>query len=110
MDKNQLYMGSKPKTDQHKIIFPLTPSLILIWLGFLGVCFGVGENYPPPPPCLKPVAIMLETWILGCNTYVVLEKIPFSSKAFLILLMSAFFWPNNTFTQNNSVRAVFDIF
>ena len=51
------------------------------------------------------------------NTYVASENIPFSSKALLILLVSAFFCKklafsgqNSTFTQSNSVRAVFEIF
>ena len=39
--------------------------LTLIWVGFLGVRFevvgGGGGKITAPPPCLKPVRIMLET-------------------------------------------------
>ena len=69
------------------------------------------------PTCLKLVGIMLETWHVSTDTYVVSENIAFISKTLLILLMSAFFLPkisvfgqNSTFTQSNSVRAVFEIF
>ena len=43
--------------------------------------------------CIKLVRIMLEIeiWYVSTNTYVILENIPFSTKNFLILLMSAFF-------------------
>ena len=34
---------------------------------------------------------MLEIWAVSTNTYVVLENIPFSTKTFLILLVSGFF-------------------
>ena len=63
---------------------------------------------------------MLETWNLvhkDTHTYVVSENIPFSTKAVLILLMSAvflqkiaFFGENSIFTQSNIVRAVLEIF
>ena len=55
---------------------------------------------------------MLQTWNLvrNAHTYVVSKNIPFSVKALLILLMSAFFAKNSTFTQSNSVRAVLEIF
>ena len=59
----------------------------------------------------------LEIWYVSTHTYVVSEKISFSTKALLILLMSVFFCQkstffgkNNTFTQSNSVRAVLEIF
>ena len=35
--------------------------LTLIWMGFLGVRFEVGEGGGKNTPCLKPVRIMLET-------------------------------------------------
>ena len=38
--------------------------LTLIWVGYLGVRFEVGRGVKLPPPCLKLVRIMLETWIL----------------------------------------------
>ena len=63
---------------------------------------------------------MLETSNLAhkyTHTYIVSENMPFSTKALLILLMSAFFannqcllGQNNTFTQSNSVRAVLQEF
>ena len=48
---------------------------------------------------------MLETlnWYVSTHTYVVSDNIPFRTKALLILLMSAFFGKNSTFTQSNSV-------
>ena len=51
-------------TGRRKIIeyVPLT----LISMGFLGVRFEVGgSKITPPPPCLTPVRIMLETSDLG---------------------------------------------
>ena len=68
---------------------------------------------PLPIPYLKLVRIMLKTSNLArkyTRTYVVSENIPFSIKALLILLMSAFFGKNSTITQSNSVTTVFDIF
>ena len=62
---------------------------------------------------------MLETWFMLENTHTcaALENITFSTKALLILLMSvfflqksAFFGKNSTFSQSNSLRAVFEIF
>ena len=50
------------------------------------------------------------------NTYAVSENILFSTKALLILLMSAFLCKksfvgkNSTFTQSNNVRAMLEIF
>ena len=41
--------------------------------------------------------------------HVVSKNIPFSTKAFLILLMSAFFVKNSTFIQNISMSAVLEI-
>ena len=62
---------------------------------------------------------MLETLNLARN-YAHLfsfRKKPFSTKAFLILMMSAFFWiksgffgQHSTFTQSNNVRAELEIF
>ena len=63
---------------------------------------------------------MLETsnLALSTHTYVVSENIPFSTKALLALLISAFFFTkksvffgqNSTSTQSNSVRVVLEIF
>ena len=68
--------------------FKLLEDLNPIWMCFLEVCY-------PLPLCLK------------------LVRTTFSTKAFLILLMSAFsckksafFRKNSTFTQSKSVRAV----
>ena len=55
---------------------------------------------------------------VSAHKYVVLENIPFSTRALLILLMSAFslqknqpfFGQNSTFTQSTSVRAALKIF
>ena len=59
----------------------------------------------------------LQIWHVSTHPYVVSENIPFSAQAPLILLMSvffckklAFFVQKSTFTQSNSVRAVFEIF
>ena len=56
-------------------------------------------------------------WYVSTHTYVVSENIPCSTKAFLILLISAFFCKkstffekNSTFTENDSVIAVLEIF
>ena len=84
--------------------------------------FGGGEGGKItylPPHCLKLVRIMLETeiWHASTHTWVVSENIPFSTKTLSNLLMlaffskkSAFFGQNNTSTQNNSVRAVLEMF
>ena len=69
--------------------------LTIIWVGFLGVCFEVGEGRGVKlPPCPKFVKIMLETTNLApkYTRILVSENIPFSTKALLILLMSTFFW------------------
>ena len=88
-------------------------------VGILGIRFEVRGEITPPHPCLKLVRTMLETlnFHVSTHTYVVSENIPFSAKAFLILLMSAFFFKksvffgkNSIFTQSNSVRAVLMIF
>ena len=62
-------------------------------------------------------SLKLEIWYVSTHTYIVSENIPFSTKALLILMMlaflckkSAFFGKNSTLTQNNSSRAVFEIF
>ena len=49
------------------------------------------------PTCLKLVGIMLETWHVSTDTYVVSENIAFISKTLLILLMSAFFCQKSAF-------------
>ena len=89
-------------------------------MSFLVVRFEVGGvGRGKTTPFLKLVRIMLETWNLvrKVHTYIVSENIPFSTKAFLILLMSAAFCKkmsnfgnNDTFNQSNSVRAVLEIF
>ena len=68
-----------------KIVF--NPNLVGL---FLGVRFEVEEGVKLPR--LKLVTITPETSNLARKTYtyVILENIPFSNKAFLILLMSAF--------------------
>ena len=57
----------------------------------------------------------LEIWQVSTHAYVVSENTPFNTKAFLILLMSAFFrkksvFFGSTFTQSNIVRAVLESF
>ena len=61
-------------------------------------------------------SITIKSFNESRNNYV-LVNIPFSTKALLILLMSAFFLQkisffgqNDTFTQSTSVRAVLEIF
>ena len=76
-------------------------------MGFLGIRFEV-ERMGAGVKLFPPFA----------QKYVVLENLPFSTKALLILLMlaflflqkSAFFDRNSPFTQSNSVRAVLEIF
>ena len=62
---------------------------------------------------------MLETSNLAVSTkkFGIYENIPFSFNAFLVLQITAFcfqsqrfFGQNSTFTQNISVRALFEIF
>ena len=48
--------------------------------------------------CLKLVRVIIKTWNLvlrDTHTYVVSERIPFSKKTLLILLISAFVFTNN---------------
>ena len=59
----------------------------------------------------------LQIWHVSTHSHVVSENTPISTKAPLILLISAlfckksaFFGKNNTFTQTNSMRAVLEIF
>ena len=89
-------------------------------VGFLGVCFGMGVGWDKiTSPCLKLVRVMLETWNLvrmythKCS----FRKCTFNTKTPLILLMqhfvckkSAFYGKNSTFTQINSMAAMFEIF
>ena len=93
-------------------------TLTLIWVGFLGARFEVGNLITPllHPPCLKLVRVMLETCV-STHSYVVSENMLFSTKSHLILLMSAFFCKksalcsqNSTFTQTNIVRAALRFF
>ena len=69
-----------------------TNHLTLIRVSFLGVPFGVGGKTR-----LKPVKTKLETWnwYVSTHTYLVSEKILFSTKTFSILLISAFFFAKN---------------
>ena len=68
--------------------------------------------------CQKLVRIMVETWnLLSKYTYVVSEYISFSTEVTWIFFIpalfckkSAFFNKNSIFSQNNSVRAVLEIF
>ena len=48
--------------------------------------------------------------INSTHTYVVLENILFSTNTPLILLVSAFFGKNSTFTQSDSMGAVLETF
>ena len=52
----------------------------------------MGLTPTPPPPWLKLVRIMRETWYVSTYTDVVSENTPFSTKNPLILLMPAFFF------------------
>ena len=77
-------------------------ALTLIWVAF-NLCQIYGN--------------LRQIWRVGTHAYVVSVNIPFSIKAFLILLMpaffckkSAFFQQNSTFPQINSVTAVLEIF
>ena len=72
---------------------------------FLRICFNVEAYKITPTPPLR------------LHTYVASENIPFSTKVFFILLMSAFlfkkltfFGENKSHTQSNSVRVVLDRF
>ena len=96
----------------HNGIFSVKEKIsTLIWVGFLWACFVVGRGVggkitPPPHFCLKIVRIMLEASNLArkyTHPYVVPKNTPFFCKKF------AFFVQKGTFTQGNSVRAVFDI-
>ena len=80
---------------------------------------GINENFilGDITSFLKLVRIVLETSNLAHKyTCVVSENMPFSTKVFLILLMSAFlqkisvFGINSTLTQSNSARDVLEIF
>ena len=61
--------------------------------------------------------IPTSNFVISTHAYVASEKIPFSAKVCLILLISAgflekisIFKKNGTFTQGNSVIAVLEIF
>ena len=84
--------------------------LTLIWVGFLGVRFEVGEGGKITPPPMNLTRTYIST-----HTYVVSENIPLSTKAILILMMSAFFCKKSpsfgkNSTHSNIVRAVLKIF
>ena len=89
--------------------------LTLISEGSLEVQFEVGGG-TKITPCLKLVWIMLERWNF-VHKYTHICSFRNSTKAFLLLLMSAFFLQktnvfgnNSTFTQSNNLRYVLDIF
>ena len=97
--------------------FSLLP-VTLIWEVFFRDDFeiqeeggGITPSLPPSPHfCLKHVKIMLEFSNLT-RKYTYFLKITFNNKAFLILLMSVFFYKFSTFNHRNNVRAVLgDIF
>ena len=74
---------------------------------FRGSFLGWGDY----PTCQKLVRDMLETLnLVRKYTHICSFNIPSSPKALLILLMSACFCKNSTFTQSYSVRAVLEIF
>ena len=89
------------------------PNLVGVFRGsFWGGGGGGGGKITPPPPVWNSVALRkkLEMWHVSTDPYLVSGNISFSTKVLLILLMSAFFGQNNTFTQSNSVRAVLEMF
>ena len=89
-------------------------------MGSLEVRFEVGRGRVKLPPLSKNL-LELRQKLANCyastHTNVGLENIPFSTKALLILLRSAFFCKNaaffgknSTFSQSNNVRAVLEVF
>ena len=93
--------------------------LTLIWMCFLEVQLEVwgGGNLHPLSKNSLELCKKLEIWHISTHSYAVSEIIPFSTKALLKLLISAFlarnqrfFWQNSTYTQNNSIKAVLEIF
>ena len=73
--------------------------LTLIWVDFLGVLFKVGREggvkITPSPQHVQnslELCSKLEIWYVSRHTYAVSENIPFSTKTFLILQMSSFFF------------------
>ena len=52
---------------------------------------GEEQNYPPNSSKTLELCWKLEKWHVRKNPYLVSENMPFSTKALLILLMSAFF-------------------
>ena len=77
--------------------YPFMISLILICLRFLGVRFKVGRggglNY-------------LEIWHERTHSHLVSENILFSTKSFLIFLMSAFFAKNQSYLAKIVFKAI----
>ena len=105
----------KKTIDQIRFLFLSFP----FWVGFLGVRFEGGGIKLPLPLCLKLVRTILKTLNLARKYTPIcsFRNIPFSIKVLLILLVlgffskkSTFFGENSTFTQNNSVKAVLEIF
>ena len=100
-------------------------SLTLIWVGFSGVHFacvgwGRGGKLPPVKNVLE-LCYKLEIWYISTHThtYVVSKNISFSTNNPLILLILVFCFfaknqhflvKNSTFTQNNSTRAMLEVF
>ena len=77
-------------------------------MGILGIRFGV--VVAKITLCLKLVRITLETCHLVGKYTRVCKFRKISIKTPLILLISAFFVKNSTFTQSNNMRAVLEIF
>ena len=93
-------------------------SLTLVSVGFSGVHFALGGGLKlPPVKNLLELCYKREIWYVSTHTFVVSENIPFSTKNPLILMISIFFAKNqqllvknSTFTQNNGMRAVLEVF
>ena len=91
-------------------------NLTLIWVGCLGVSFGVGGIIPLVEN-LSGLCQKLEIWYGSTHTYLVSANLLFSTRTPLILLMSAvfpkksaIFDKNVTFIESNSTKAVLESF
>ena len=93
--------------------------LTLIWTGVFAVGGGGGGEEGEAGEGVEVKLIpssksyKIEIWYLRTHTYVISEKIAFSTKTFLILLIWASFCifdKNSTFTQSTSTKTVLEMF
>ena len=86
-------------------------SLTLSRVGFLGLCFEVGGELSSSPQSKTCYIYARDLkWYVSTHPHLVSENISFSTKALLILLISAFFTKNQHFLAKIVPLVLFSVF